>query len=155
MLWQARTTKIKIGIFQKCKVHLCILKGFKTAAHQIWHILRIVRESNPGQRNWLDSQTTRRMCQLWWAAVLMPFKIQRCTLQFWKIPVFFYVVPAYQNNSCNLNTRESVPKIATFITVYLLAVCNQVQLTVSKYWLVTILWQKWFSKMFLEKIASL
>ena len=39
----------KIGIFQKCKVHLCILKGFKTTAYQIWHILRIFRESTPGR----------------------------------------------------------------------------------------------------------
>ena len=40
----------KIGIFQKCKVHVCILKGFKTAAYQSWNILRIVQESSPGQR---------------------------------------------------------------------------------------------------------
>ena len=41
--------QIKIRIFQKCKVHLCILKGFKTAAHQSWHIFCIVQESNPSR----------------------------------------------------------------------------------------------------------
>ena len=37
----------------KC-FHLCILKGFKTAAHQIWHILRVVLESNPGGAGHID-----------------------------------------------------------------------------------------------------
>ena len=35
--------------FQKCKVHLCVLKGFRIAAHQSWHILRVVQELNPGR----------------------------------------------------------------------------------------------------------
>ena len=42
------------------------------------------------------------------------------------------MVPTCQSNSCNLNTRKSVPKIATFITVFLIAMCNQAQLTVHK-----------------------
>ena len=45
---------MKIGIFQKCEVHLCILKGFRNAAHQIWNILPIVQESNPGRAVHID-----------------------------------------------------------------------------------------------------
>ena len=30
------------------------LKGFKTAAYQSWHILRVVRESNPGCAGHID-----------------------------------------------------------------------------------------------------
>ena len=36
------------------KVHLCILKGFRTAAHQSWHIFRVVLESNPGRAGYID-----------------------------------------------------------------------------------------------------
>ena len=51
LLLQVVTTEEEIVIFQKCKVHVCILKGFKTAANQSWHLLRVVRESNPGRGN--------------------------------------------------------------------------------------------------------
>ena len=49
LLLQVVTTYKKIRIFENCKVHLCILKGFKTAAYQSWHLLRIVWESIPGR----------------------------------------------------------------------------------------------------------
>ena len=32
--------------------------------------------------------------------------------------------PAFQDHSCTLNTWKSIPKMAGFITVYLVAVCN-------------------------------
>ena len=43
-----------IGIFQKYKVHVCILKGFRAAAHQSWHILRVIQESNPNRVGHID-----------------------------------------------------------------------------------------------------
>ena len=46
-MWNYKKDKYK----KLYKKHLSILKGFRTAAHQSWHILRVVRESNPGQRN--------------------------------------------------------------------------------------------------------
>ena len=40
---------ILIGGFPKC-----ILKGFRTAAHQSWYIFRVVLESNPGRAGYID-----------------------------------------------------------------------------------------------------
>ena len=48
------------------------------------------------------------------------------------------MVPNCQSNSCNLNTRKSMPKIAGFITVYLLPVCRVLSTTVF----VIKLWEK-------------
>ena len=38
--------------------------------------------------------------------------------------------PACQDHSCTLNTLKSSPKIAGFITVYLLAICRVLSTTV-------------------------
>ena len=69
--------EIKIEGFQKCKVHLCTLKGFKTAAHQSWHILRVVLESNLGQQNRYGLQGPGSIP--WWRKVCTNFD----ELQFW------------------------------------------------------------------------
>ena len=37
---------------------------------------------------------------------------------------------ACQDHSCTLNTPKFIPKVAGFITVYLVAVCNQELITV-------------------------
>ena len=39
--------------------------------------------------------------------------------------------PACQDHSCTFNSQKSIPKIVGFITVYLVAVCNQDLVTVS------------------------
>ena len=61
---------------------------------------------------------------------MLMFTLEAC---FWKMFEKWFVWKSI--------SRKSVPKIATFITVYLLAVCNQAQLTVFA----------WFSQKYVAK----
>ena len=49
--WLAGSKQIRIGGFQKCKVHLCILKDFKDTACQSWCIVCGDLELNPVQKS--------------------------------------------------------------------------------------------------------
>ena len=89
-------------------------------------LFRSYRFCRPG----FNSRTKRSMCQLWWPAVLKPFAIKGWTLHFWKIPTFIYVVLAAQSNSFTLNVWKLMSKMATFITVYVLAMCRLLQIAV-------------------------
>ena len=63
----------------------------------------------------------------------------RCTLHFCKIQIAISIVSTCQSHSFTLNIWKLIPKTATFITVYLLAVCNQ-ELVVDRYKLYVIAW---------------
>ena len=49
-MWNYKKDKYK----KLYKKHLSILKGFRTAAHQSWHILCVIRESNLGRAGQID-----------------------------------------------------------------------------------------------------
>ena len=74
--------------------------------------------SNPGE------------AKVWRLVTLKPFKIQRCSLHFWKIPIFISMDTTCQISSCNLNSWKSLPNIARFVLVYLLAVCRLLHIVV-------------------------
>ena len=62
-----------------------------------------------------------KLHQLWQAVILKLFKLEECTLLFWKPPIFINLVPEGQGYSCMFNTWKSVLKMDRFITVYLVA----------------------------------
>ena len=74
------------------------------------------------------------MHQLWQAVILKPFKLEECILYFWKPPIFNNLVLAGQDHTYVLNTQKAFPKIATYITVYLLGVNSQTHMTVKGNW---------------------
>ena len=59
--------------------------------------------------------------QLWQAVILKPFKLEECILHFWKLPIFINLVLAGQDHTYVLNALKAFLKIASFITVYLVA----------------------------------
>ena len=65
--------------------------------------------------------------------------------------------PACQDHSCTLNTWKSIPKIAGFITVYLVAVCNRKFIAVCVegqtnvkslivFWILKVIWEALLSE---------
>ena len=121
----------KIGIFQKCKVHLYILKGFRTADHQSWNILRVVQESNPGCAGHIDfigpslSPGRREMCANFdKLQFLSPLRYRDVFYIFGNLQSISKWSQLVRTIAALGIPEKSIPKIAGFEIVYLVAVCN-------------------------------
>ena len=71
--------------------------------------------------NTFKSLTLWELHQFWQAVILKPFKLDKCTLHFWKPPIFINLVVAAQRYSFILNTLKSFPKMDRFIIVSVVA----------------------------------
>ena len=126
---------MKIGAFQKCKVHSSSLKGFRITACQSWWNLHkwplldagilncycYTAVSSSNSKCPRQAVVTCKLHQLWQAVILKPFKLEECILHFWKPPIFINLVVAAQGYSYILNTLKSFPKMDRFIIVCVVA----------------------------------
>ena len=114
--WLVGTTLMKIGDFQKCKIHSCSLRGFRITACQSWCNSQKVNKSivfiggavfiwkYAIKKKNLIFENIKDMYQLWQAVILKPLKLGECILHFWKPPIFINLVPTDQGHGCILNT---------------------------------------------------
>ena len=120
---------MKIGGFQKCKTHFSILKGIRTKACQNW-----CKSAKTRIWTWAEKREMARTArvwilvladlhQLWEALILKPFKLEKCILHFWKLPIFIYVILAWHGHSYILNIQKVFLKTPNFTTVHILGVC--------------------------------
>ena len=108
--------------------HLSSLKGFRIIACQSWCISLIFFKNYIflfslhvfiwKQRHlWtLKFFTLWELHQLWQAVILKPFKLEECTLHFWKPPIFINLALAGQGHSCVLKSRKSFVNDPRFIS---------------------------------------
>ena len=80
--------------------------------------------------SWVQIPARADLLKLWKAVVLKPFKLEECIVHFWKPPIFINLVTAGQDHTYILNTQKAFLKIVSFITVYLVGVNSQTNITV-------------------------
>ena len=104
--WSFLSIKIKIGGFQKCKVHCCNFKDFKVTSLQ--SLATPGFEPTPPAWVTNGSRLTHAggmgsnpaVAKLWRLVTLKSLKLQQCTLHFWKPPVFIFLDKRDQERSC-------------------------------------------------------
>jgi len=100
---------MKIGGFQKCKLHASSLKGLEITACQSWckfalagirtRDLTKIMFNLVSVRSLVQILAGANLHQLWQAVILKPFKLEECILHFWKPPIFINLVLAVQDHT--------------------------------------------------------
>ena len=116
-LWPgpAGFNQIKIGDFQKCKIHLCVLKGFKDTACQSWCMVSSDQDSNlgcSGNTNFVGLNSSpghRKLCRTLTHCIFEVFEDTKIYFAFLEISNLYLIGYSWSSPKLRLEYPKILP----------------------------------------------